>query len=58
MAREILKSGLENDALTRYKRHVHWRAGQRKLAKRKFWKRMRKEAKLTAKKEAMRELVK
>lgn len=57
MAREILKSGLENDALTRYKRHVRWRAGQRKFAKRKFWKRMRKEAKREAKDDAMRELV-
>ncbi len=57
MAREILKGGLENDALTPYKRHVRWRSGERKFAKRKFWKRQRKEAKLKAKNKAMRELV-
>lgn len=52
MAREILKGGLEQDALTGYKRHVSWRPGERKFAKRKFWKRLRREAKLKVKREA------
>jgi hypothetical protein len=49
MAREILKGGFENDCLSRrYKRLVKWWPGVRKAAKSKFWKRMRKEAKLKA----------
>lgn len=41
--REKLKGGDEYDALTRWKRYLGWRPGQRKLVKRQFWKRQRRE---------------
>lgn len=48
-----MKGGLEYDCLCRrYVRLVNWRPRLRKSAKRKFWKRLRKEAKLSAKREA------
>lgn len=58
MARGKLKGGFEYDCLCR--RHVRlfsWPPRIRKAAKRKFSKRIRKEAKRDAKDEAVRELV-
>ena len=39
-----LKSSDENDALTGWRRFLHWRPGQRALQKRSYNKRVRKEA--------------
>lgn len=39
--REKLKSGDEYDALTGWKRMLHWRPGERKRIKKRFWKRQR-----------------
>lgn len=58
MARGRLKGGFEYDCLSRrYVRLFAWQPRIRKVAKRKFSKRTRKEAKLQAKKEAMLEPV-
>jgi hypothetical protein len=47
--REPMKSGDEYDALTRRGKRVHrWRPGQRRSVKRKFSKRIRREAKREA----------
>ena len=43
--REKLVGGDEVDALTIAKRFYHWKPGQRKKVKRKFWKRIRQENK-------------
>lgn len=41
-----MKSGSEYDAFTKWRRFLHWRAGQRKAIKRAFSRRMRRMAKL------------
>lgn len=38
---EPLKGGLEQDALTGWRRFLNWRPGERKAAKNKFWRRVR-----------------
>lgn len=43
--REKLKSGDEYDAVTRWRRFLHWRAGQRKRVKRQLARRARREGK-------------
>jgi hypothetical protein len=43
-----LKSGDEMDALTSFHRLLHWRAGMRKLIKRRFNKRFRRAGRLGA----------
>ncbi len=55
MARAKLNGNLEYAALTRYRKFVWWRSGYRKMAKRSFWKRMRKGVKQSANKEVTRE---
>jgi hypothetical protein len=53
MAREKLKGGFETDCLSRrYVRLFTWPPRIRKSAKRKFWKRQRKAAKLKSIREA------
>ena len=37
-----LKSGIEQDALTGWRRYLHFKAGERKFAKRKYNRRFRK----------------
>lgn len=44
-----LKGGDENDALTRWKRLIKWRPGQRKSAKKTYQKRLRQMAKAETK---------
>lgn len=39
--------GSEMDALTRYKKYLNWKVGERKIIKRKYNKRVRKQAKET-----------
>ena len=39
--REKLIRGDEYDALTRWKRVLHWKPGERPAVKRRFWKRIR-----------------
>ena len=46
--REKLKGGDEFDALTGWRRFLHWKPGTRKHIKRKVNKRIRREAKLKA----------
>lgn len=39
---EPLKGGREHDALSGWRRLLAWRSGERKAAKRSFWRRVRK----------------
>lgn len=41
--RERLKGAIEYDALTRWRKYLFWRAGERKAIKRKFNRRVRQE---------------
>ncbi len=48
-----IKSGYEHDALTRWRRFLQWRPGQRAQIKRKYNKRVRREAKGVLSKESI-----
>lgn len=45
--RETLKGGAEFDALTRWRKLMHWRPGEVKAIKRAFWKRQRRQGRLS-----------
>ena len=50
--REPLRDGFEYDALTRFRRRIRLRRGESVRAKRGFWKRVRRQARVEAAREA------